>query len=426
MAHRRRLAICLLLAGRLPAFEVQAVIKKIDLGQHVLYVIARDQDRAIPLNQDVKVFDAAGQPLADGLNSKDLQTGATVTLSVDRDGKRPVLRSIRLAGVSSTSARPALPSNSSSTELKQQDTSKLVPLTDLGTGEYQGFAGGLYPGGQNTRPPEHEAAGLRLAAQVQPLDAAGKPSPSGKIVLLAIGFSNTVQAFNGFKLVAEGDVDLNPQLVLVNGAVGGMSAARIQNPDDGASGTKYWKMVDEKLASTGVTREQAQVVWIKETDAGPYVAGFPQHIQTLQSELTKIVQVVPQRFPNVKLAYMSSRTYGGWAKTRPNGTPPGNSEPFSYESGFAYKWLIEQQIKGEPELAYSTGASPGKAPWLSWAAYLWTNGPKPRTDGVYFEPDDFREDDRMHESLAGQRKVGGLLLNFFKTDPTTKGWLVKK
>jgi hypothetical protein len=227
-------------------------------------------------------------------------------------------------------------------------------------------------------------------------------------------------------LVAGEDSDVNPNLVLINGAVGGMSAARIQNPDDGATGTKYWNSIDDKLAAAGMTREQVQVVWIKETDAGPYAAGFPQHIQTLQGELTKIVQVVPKRFPNVKLAYLSSRTYGGWAKPRPNGTPPGNSEPFSYESGFAYKWLIEQQLKGDPELAFSTGAAPGKAPWLSWAAYLWSNGPKPRSDGVYFEPDDFREDDRMHESLAGQRKVGGLLLSFFKTDPTTKGWFLKK
>jgi hypothetical protein len=375
------------------------------------------------LNQDVNVLDAAGQALADGLNSKSLQAGAAVTLSVERDGNRPVLRSIRLGG---GPARVAVSSSSSSGELKQQGTSKLVPLTDLGTEKYQGFEGGLYPGGRNTRPPEHEAAGLRLAAQVQPLDAAGRPSADGKVVLLAIGFSNTVQAFNGFMQVAGEDADVNPQLVLVNGAVGGMSAARIQNPDDGATGTKYWNTVDQKLETAGITRAQVQVVWIKETDASPYAAGFPQVIRTLENELTRVVQILPKRFPNVKLCYMSSRTYGGWAKTRPNGTPPGNSEPFSYESGFAYKWLIEKQLKGDPDLAYSSGSGPGKAPWLSWAAYLWTNGTKPRGDGVYFEPDDFKEDDRMHESAVGQRKVGGLLLNFFKTDPTTKGWFVKK
>src|SRR5262249_48599445 len=43
-----------------------------------------------------------------------------------------------------------------------------VPLDDLGVGTYLGFVGGLYPGGQNARPPAHEAAGLAAAAGVVP------------------------------------------------------------------------------------------------------------------------------------------------------------------------------------------------------------------------------------------------------------------
>ena len=62
------------------------------------------------------------------------------------------------------------------------DTSKLVPLTDLGTDQYQGFTGGLYPDGKNERPALHEAAGLALAKQVQPLDVDGMPNKQGKIV----------------------------------------------------------------------------------------------------------------------------------------------------------------------------------------------------------------------------------------------------
>ncbi|HWA98830.1 MAG TPA: hypothetical protein VG713_10080, partial [Pirellulales bacterium] len=103
------------------------------------------------------------------------------------------------------------------------------------------------------------------------------------------------------------------------------------------------------------------------------------------------------------------------------------SEPFSYESAFAYKWLIEKQISGEPVLNYDLAKGPVEAPWLSWAAYLWTNGDQPRSsDGVVFGYDDFRENDRMHESPAGQRKVGKLLLDFFKNDSTTRGWFVAK
>jgi hypothetical protein len=50
---------------------------------------------------------------------------------------------------------------------------------------YQGFEGGLYPGGENVPPPAHLKAGLRQAKSIVPLDADGKPSPDGKIVLLS-------------------------------------------------------------------------------------------------------------------------------------------------------------------------------------------------------------------------------------------------
>lgn len=45
-----------------------------------------------------------------------------------------------------------------------------IPLPELGAGLYQGMPGGLYPGGSNRRPAAHDAAGLRLAAEVLPRD----------------------------------------------------------------------------------------------------------------------------------------------------------------------------------------------------------------------------------------------------------------
>src|SRR6266571_1671653 len=50
-----------------------------------------------------------------------------------------------------------------------------VPLDDLGPGMYQGFEGGLYPNGANTRPPAHNAAGLAIASQILPLNSSGIP-----------------------------------------------------------------------------------------------------------------------------------------------------------------------------------------------------------------------------------------------------------
>jgi hypothetical protein len=63
-----------------------------------------------------------------------------------------------------------------------------------------------------------------------------------------------------------------------------------------------------------------------------------------------------------------------------------------------------------------------KAPWLSWGPYLWANGDKPRKDGWSFRRTDFRDDDQMHHSPEGMRKLGAELVRFFKTDPTTRGW----
>src|SRR5438105_7454696 len=100
-----------------------------------------------------------------------------------------------------------------------------MALADMGpSDEYHGYKGGLYPNVTNTRPAAHEQAGLLLGRQVQPLDSDGKPAADGKIVLLTIGFSNTSQCSQGLIEVARDDRDLNPHVVIVNGAQGGRSA----------------------------------------------------------------------------------------------------------------------------------------------------------------------------------------------------------
>jgi hypothetical protein len=253
---------------------------------------------------------------------------------------------------------------------------------------------------------------------VQPLDLAGKPAADGKIVLLTVGMSNTSQSTQGFLAAAARDTEKNPRVVIVNGAQGGMTAARMQDPADGSSGTQYWNEVDNRLRQAGVTRAQVQAIWIKQADAGPR-EGFLAYAKTLQAELARIVRTLPERFPNLKLTYLSSRTYGGWAKSALN------PEPFAYESGFSVKWLVEQQLQGDGALNYDPARGPVRAPWLSWGPYLWANGTTKRGDGFSFEEADFSEDG-THQSPSGQRKVGGLLLQFFKTDATTRDWFVKR
>ncbi|MCI0691827.1 T9SS type A sorting domain-containing protein [candidate division KSB1 bacterium] len=287
-----------------------------------------------------------------------------------------------------------------------------TPLTELGAGIYQNFSGGFYPQGSNFPPAAHLAAGLSLAAQILPRNSAGTVDTlNGKIVLLSIGMSNTTQEFSVFKSFADADAAKNPKLVIVDGAQGGQSAAIISD-----STANFWSVIDQRLRNASVTRPQVQVAWVKEADARPTQA-FPAHAQILASELESIARILKAKYPNLKIAYWSSRIYAGYATTTLN------PEPFAYESGFAVKWLIEKQINGDTSLTYG-GAKP-KAPWLAWGPYLWADGMTPRQDGLIWECRDF-QNDGTHPAPAGRTKVANLLLGFFKTEATAASWFLGK
>lgn len=286
-----------------------------------------------------------------------------------------------------------------------------TPLTKLGTGIYKNFSGGLYPQGSNFPPPAHLAAGSSLAAQILPRNAAGTADTlNGKIVLLSIGMSNATQEFSVFKSLADAEAAKNPRLVIVDGAQGGQTAAIISD-----STANFWRVIDQRLRNANVTARQVQVAWVKEADATPTRA-FPVHAQILSSELENIARILKTKYPNLQIAYWSSRIYAGYATTTLN------PEPFAYESGFAVKWLIEKQINSDTTLAF-TGVKP-QAPWLAWGPYLWADGTTPRQDGLIWECEDF-QNDGTHPAPTGRTKVANLLLNFFKTETTAASWFLK-
>jgi Cu/Ag efflux protein CusF len=388
--------------ARGPDGILRGKVKKIDLDRKTITITHDGKDHDYALTEDTQVRGGSGKDLKERLAG--IKEGAEVMF---KPGRKDTLLGIALPGA----AAPQRP------KIDKVDTSKLKPLTELGKEEYQGFPGGLYPGGKNERPADHEKAGVALAAKVQPLDADGKPSPDGKIVLLSVGMSNTSEESDGFRRLLGREPDRNPHLVFVNGAQGGMTARAIENPDDNGTGTRYWDTVDARLKAAGVTRAQVQAVWIKEADARPR-EGFPKYAQALQSELEKIVRLLPARFPNVKLTYLSSRIYAGYATT------PLNPEPYAYESAFSVKWLIEGQLKGEAALNYDPARGAVKAPWLSWGPYIWANGTAKGSAGLSYQESDFSSDG-THPSASGVEKVARELLHFFKTDPTTKPWFVR-
>jgi hypothetical protein len=220
----------------------------------VVTITVSGQDHDFLVTDRTQIRGVPGGDLSEQI--KQLEIGKEVQfLAVARDDQQ-VLVGLRAAPVGRCPGTRVSP-----------DTSKLKPLGEMGDEKYQGFSGGLYPEGRNTRPESHEAGGRRLAQQVQPLDPEGQPDPGGKIVLLSIGMSNTSQASQGFARWLNEEDQRSPRLVFVNGAQGGMTAAAIQDAEDGRRGTTYWTTVDQRLEQAGVTRERVQAVWIKQADA---------------------------------------------------------------------------------------------------------------------------------------------------------------
>ena len=140
-------------------------------------------------------------------------------------------------------------------------------------------------------------------------------------------------------------------MVLVDGAQGGMEAWPGPTPRR-RHGRAARPVVrpGRRLRQAGVTAEQVQVAWVKQARANPAALGeFPRHAEALKDDLAVIIRKLKARFPNLRLVYLSSRIYAGYAAT------PLNPEPYAYESAFAVRRLIRDQIKGEPGLNHDPG-----------------------------------------------------------------------
>ena len=268
----------------------------------------------------------------------------------------------------------------------------LLPLTDMGRFRHRGHRGGLYPGGANKPPQRYLRRGLDAARRVKPI--------RGRIGVVGVGMSNAMAEFGAFARATSQEPERNPSLDFVEGPGGGWDAVRISRP-----GARYWRDLDARLRKARLQRGQVQVVWLKQAIAGED-RQFPQDARALQGHLRTIVRLLSTRFPNLRLIYLSSRTFGGYAITHLN------PEPFAYESGYAVKWLVQEGVQGRL----------GRV-WVGWGPYLWTDGQAGRRDGLTWTCDDVLEDG-THPSPSGVRKVSRLLSEFFTTDPTAKPWFV--
>jgi hypothetical protein len=224
------------------------------------------------------------------------------------------------------------------------------------------------------------------------------------------------QAVSGARGAASGDPAINPKLTIVDGAQGGQDAIAWSTPD-----AQPWSVLASRLSQAGVTAGQVQVVWLKEQIAGDNLGAFPGGAQALRDRLRDIVTIARSKYPNLRIAYLSSRSYGDY-----NGAQRGKG---AYEQAFAVKWLIENQIAGDTRLRYGDA---GPSPWLAWSTYLWADGlgaddvqggVPGRSDGLEWRCSDYISDG-IHPAATGRSKVAKMLMGFLKGDTTATPWFL--
>lgn len=338
---------------------------------------------------------------------------------------RPILQILFIIFCISMLGRPTI-----SAEVR---VDRLIPLIDLGQSRYYQFSGGLYGDGRNIVPPAHATAGLMRAKRVRPLDTAGTPSSIGKVVLLSIGMSNTAQEFCSGRGIAPcdpasfmGQAAADPAvnkttLAIVNGARGGQAASAWVS----SHSPEYDRIRDALLAPHVLSEQQVQIAWLKVANPRPRVAlpSSQADAYGLEAATANILRALKIRYPHLQQVFISSRIYGGYAKTDLN------PEPYAYESAFAVQWVIRAQIDQMQSSGSSTDVRAGdlnytsQVPWIAWGPYLWADGTTARSDGLTWSLADFRTDG-THPSPSGVEKVGTMLLRFFKSSPFTQCWFV--
>jgi hypothetical protein len=391
-------------AAQAVGFEVLATIEKLDAESRVAVVFANGQHRTVAIASNVTLLNEDGSALAGGLVSPDLKPGSRVTLTVERVGNAPAILGIRLGGMA------APPEGAASVG---RPTVGMKPLTEMTAEDrYKGEDGGLYGGGRNEPPETHAALARNVTASIAPLDANGAPAADGVIGLVSISMSNATQEYSRFKQLADEDADVAPHVEVVDCAQGGQTMARWADAK-----ALCWDEAERRLARAEVSREQVQVVWVKLANAGPS-GDLQSHGKQLEQDTQVVLANLVSFFPNLKIAYLGSRVYGGYADGRLN------PEPYAYEGAFVVRWLIQRQFDGDADLNFDATRGEVQAPLLLWGPYFWGDGTTPRAgDGLTWQRSDFVADG-THPSQSGRQKVAEQLLTFFKTDPMAKTWFL--
>jgi hypothetical protein len=316
---------------------------------------------------------------------------------------------------------------------------------------------GLYPGflynNSNSPDSAHDADGRNLALEIQPLDAQGNPSPTGKIGFMGIGPSNFTQELcTGADITAQnvGKCDdstffdqaskltnINPSLVLIDCAKGDEFIGDWLD----LTSLGWQECLNTRLPVYGITPQQVQVVTFYDdvrnskvplanmagsTCPDVPVAGRNPDACVYEYDMGQLMRLLKTEFPNMKMLFLQSITYAGYA----------GLEPVRYELGFSTKWLIQAQVNEEENpgfidpLAGDVSYSDGSTAWMAWSAYTWGPGPIPRDDGQSWPAWNFNFDG-VHPSVCffygiecGRMHSADLMMAFYTTSPYTTPWFL--
>lgn len=264
-------------------------------------------------------------------------------------------------------------------------------------------SGGLYPSGLNVPPQAH---GSRILKATNKLN--------DNIGMVTIGASNCMYESYEFSNL----VDSFTRVKFVNAAIGGKSLEKIlQN--------NYWVQVHNKVLEAGLIDNDVQVVILESASFDEMIdtASFVDYTNFVADLLTDVCNKILIEFPKCQLIYLPGIVSTQYALLPEYAK---FSEPWSYYTCWANKFLIQRQIEGDIQ---SICSGSGKvSPVLAWMNPNWSDGIMENSFGFSWDINDVFPsypgsiENGVHPSITGAQKVANYWYNFFINDPYALNW----
>lgn len=280
-----------------------------------------------------------------------------------------------------------------------------TPIADLADSSFNGFKGGLYPGG-NQIPSSHYTKGLQQRDSIIPRAADGHADANGQVGFLVLGFSTAAMTGRTYRDMLSTLHPDTPVKVII-GAQGGQDINAMLK-----SNGAYWKSVDSAITASGLSNAQVQIVWVSTGDIFTYTQAFPEQAQTGVEKYRQMLTELRKRYPSVRMVFMSDRPYAGYIGTDQPPGPKELAEPSAYYHSWTVKWVIEKQIMEVP------GFKTSDIPFIDWGPTLWTNGTKGDAQGYTWDCRDAGKGG-IHPSSKGRMKEAAKLYVYFSQHPYT-------